>query len=58
MKRGKVFLSILIGTTAGALIGMLFAPQKGADAHKKIAKTRKKFEDTIKEKIDKASAIK
>jgi len=29
MKSGKVFLGILLGTTAGALMGMLFAPQKG-----------------------------
>ncbi len=53
MKTGKVILGILIGTSAGALMGMLFAPQKGADARKKIAKMGKKYADTIKEKFDK-----
>jgi gas vesicle protein len=54
MKSGKVFLGILIGTTAGALMGMLFAPQRGADARKKIAKTGKEYADTIKKKFDKS----
>ncbi|MFN2396222.1 MAG: YtxH domain-containing protein [Bacteroidales bacterium] len=53
MKSGKVFLGILLGTTAGALMGMLFAPQKGADARKKIAKTGKEYADNITKKFNK-----
>ena len=53
MKSGKVLLGVLIGTTAGALLGMLFAPQKGADARKKIAEMGKEYSDTIKVKYDK-----
>jgi len=53
MKSGKVILSVLIGTTAGALMGMLFAPQKGADARKKITKTGKEYADTITKKFEK-----
>ena len=53
MKSGKVILSVLIGTTAGALMGMLFAPQKGADARKKITKTGKEYADTITRRFDK-----
>lgn len=53
MKSGKALLGILIGTTAGALMGILFAPQKGADARKKIAKMGKDYSDTIKVKYDK-----
>jgi gas vesicle protein len=52
MKTGKIILGILIGTSAGALMGMLFAPQNGADARKRIAKMGKKYADTIKEKFD------
>ncbi|MBW6479087.1 MAG: YtxH domain-containing protein [Bacteroidales bacterium] len=53
MNSGKAFLGILVGTTAGALLGMLFAPQKGADARKKIAKTGKEYADTITSRLDK-----
>lgn len=54
MKSGKVFLGILVGTTAGALMGMLFAPQKGADARKNIEKMGKEYSDTMKKKFDKS----
>ncbi len=52
MKTGKAILGVLIGTITGALMGMLFAPRKGADARKKIAETGKKYAHTIKEKFD------
>jgi gas vesicle protein len=53
MKSGKVILGVLIGTTAGALMGLLFAPQKGADARKKIEKVGKEYADTLKKQLDK-----
>ncbi len=53
MKTGKVLLGVLIGTTAGALLGMLFAPQKGADVRKKIEQMGKEYSDTVKVKYDK-----
>ncbi len=53
MKTGKGLLGVLIGATAGALLGMLFAPQKGADARRKIEQMSKEYSDTIKVKYDK-----
>lgn len=51
MKKGKVLLGVLIGTTAGALMGLLFAPQKGQDTRKDISKTSKKYADSLKEEF-------
>lgn len=52
MKKGKVFLGILTGTAAGALLGILFAPRKGKDTRNKITNTTKEYADTIKKKYD------
>ena len=53
MKACNVILSILIGTGAGALMGVLFAPHKGEDTRKKISEMEEKYADSIKEKFDK-----
>lgn len=53
MKVGKMILGILSGAAAGAAVGMLFAPKKGADTRKRIAdrsneymyETKSKFND-------------
>ncbi len=52
MKSGKVFLGILAGVSAGALLGTLFAPRKGKDTWKKIANTSKEYADTLSKKLD------
>lgn len=41
MDTGKVLLGILAGATAGAILGVLFAPAKGSDTRKKISKKAK-----------------
>jgi gas vesicle protein len=52
MKTGKAILGILIASAAGALLGMLYAPHKGADARKKISETGKEYADSMKKKFD------
>jgi gas vesicle protein len=53
MKSGKVFLGMLAGASAGALLGILFAPSTGKDTRKKIANTSKEYADTVKKQFDK-----
>ena len=41
MSTGKVLLGVLAGVTAGALIGVLFAPDKGCETRKKVTQKGK-----------------
>ncbi|HMG68818.1 MAG TPA: YtxH domain-containing protein [Chitinophagaceae bacterium] len=43
----KVFLGILGAATAGVVIGLLIAPEKGSETRKKIAKTTGDWADQI-----------
>ncbi len=52
MSSGKVFLGILAGVSAGALLGILFAPEKGIDTRKKISKIGDDYVDDLKSKFD------
>jgi gas vesicle protein len=52
MSSGKVFLGILAGVSAGALLGILFAPEKGIDTRKKISKIGDDYIDDLKSKFD------
>lgn len=51
MSSGKVLLGILAGAASGALLGILFAPEKGSVTRKKISKTGEDYADTLKEKF-------
>ena len=44
MRPQRIIIGTLVGLTAGALIGILFAPDKGSEVRGKIAK---KGEDTL-----------
>ena len=52
MNSSKVLLGVLGGMTAGALVGILFAPEKGSKTRKKIVYKSKNFADDLKEKFE------
>lgn len=57
MSNGKFLAGILLGAAAGAVLGVLFAPDKGADTRKKIAKKTSKLGDDIKAKFDEMTEV-
>ncbi len=52
MSRGKIILGVLAGAAAGAIIGILFAPDKGKDTRKKIIHKGEEYVDNLKEKVN------
>ncbi|MGD0753897.1 MAG: YtxH domain-containing protein [Bacteroidales bacterium] len=52
MISGKVVLGTLAGIAAGALIGVLFAPDKGSESRNKIVKKGEDYLDSIKVKFN------
>lgn len=52
MKSGNVLLGIIAGAATGALLGILFAPDKGSETRKKIAKKSKQYGEDLKEKYN------
>ncbi len=52
MKTGKLVLGVLAGLAAGALLGILLAPDKGSETRRKISKKSSDTIDDLKEKLD------
>ena len=51
MSSGKVVLGLLAGIAAGAVLGILLAPEKGSDTRKKISNKGKDYSDSLKDKF-------
>ena len=52
MNKGKALLGVLAGIAAGAALGILFAPDKGANTRKNIAQKGEDLADAINDKIE------
>jgi gas vesicle protein len=52
MSRGKIILGVLAGLAAGAVLGILFAPDKGTATRKKIIDKGEDYFDNLKHKIN------
>jgi gas vesicle protein len=52
MKSGKVVLGLLAGVAVGAVLGILFAPDKGTETRNKISKKSSDTVDEVKDKFD------
>ena len=52
MKTDKVVLGILGGVAAGALLGILFAPEKGDKTRRRIMDKSNDYADELKDKLD------
>ena len=52
MDSGKVFLGVLAGLAACAVLGILFAPEKGSETRKKLAGKGEDYSDLVKEKVN------
>jgi gas vesicle protein len=52
MSSGKVLLGVLAGVAVGAILGVLFAPDKGWNTRKRISKKAEDLTDDLREKFD------
>lgn len=49
----KILAAVAAGIAAGAVLGILFAPDKGSETRRKINEKGKKFADDVKDKFSK-----
>ena len=54
MKSSNILLGFVVGAAAGAVLGILFAPEKGSDTREKLATKGGEFSDDLKSKFNDA----
>lgn len=52
MNTGKALLGVMAGIAAGAVLGMLFAPEKGSNTRKNISRKGDDLANALNEKVD------
>lgn len=52
MRTDKIVLGVIGGIAAGALLGVLFAPEKGRETRRKILSKSNDFAEELKDKYD------
>ena len=52
MSSSKIITGVLIGAVAGAVLGILFAPEKGSDTREKIRRRGADLKDNLKSRIN------
>ena len=52
MESGRTALGILVGIGAGAILGVLFAPEKGSTTRRRILDKGQDYADELKNKFD------
>jgi len=48
----RIIVGVLAGVTAGAILGLLFAPEKGEDTRRRISEKYNDLSDAIKDKLN------
>jgi len=48
---GKILMAFALGAVTGAVLGILFAPDKGSETRNKISEQGKKMGDSFKDKL-------
>lgn len=52
MSKGNVLLGVLAGAAIGALVGVLYAPEKGSETRRKISRKKEELIDGITNKFN------
>jgi len=48
----KILTALIVGAAVGAVLGILYAPDKGSETRKKVNEEGKKMSDAIKNKFN------